>query len=505
MKLPPELYSAAQLRQLEARLIAAGTSGQALMERAGTAAYACMRERWPRLNSIAVVCGGGNNGGDGYVLARHAAQAGLAVRVLVVGDTARIQGEARQALAQLRAAGAAARAFEPALLDGCELIVDALLGIGVRAPLSQPAIAVIEAINAAGLPVFSIDLPSGLDPDTGKALPAVRATATISFIALKQGLFLADGPDHAGELLLEPLACGAAGAEDVLPAMRRLTDQDLQRALAPRPRQSHKGRFGKVVIVGGGAGMPGAVRLAAEAALRVGAGLVTVASRPEHLQVIVSARPELMFRSIAAGSDISGAIAQAIAGADVVLVGPGLGRDHWAREVLGATFAALTSGMRLIADADALNLIAEGVGQKRSDQWILTPHPAEAGRLLRISTDDVQRDRVAALRTLCEQRGGTIVLKGAGTLVGREGEVTRLCDRGNPGMAVPGMGDVLAGAITGILAQIGDDRGQASFMAAAAGVHAHATAGDRCARSGLRGILAMDVAQELRAVLAALP
>ena len=187
-----------------------------------------------------------------------------------------------------------------------------------------------------------------------------------------------------------------------------------------------------------------------------------------------------MFHAISGAGDVR----NAIAGADVVLIGPGLGRDDWAREVLATALAQVAADTRLVVDADALNLIAEGVGRQRCDHWILTPHPAEAARLLRISTADVQGDRMSALRTLCEQRGGTIVLKGAATLVGRTGEITRVCDRGNPGMAVPGMGDVLAGAIAGILAQ-----GRDPFLAAAAGVHAHATAGDNCARAGLRGIV----------------
>jgi NAD(P)H-hydrate epimerase len=344
--------------------------------------------------------------------------------------------------------------------------------------------------------VLSIDLPSGLDPDSGKAAPAVRAASTITFIALKQGLFVGDGMDCTGELLLEPLGLEAQMAADISPTLLRLTDQDLRRALPPRPRQGHKGLFGKVVVVGGGAGMPGAVRLAAEAALRVGAGLVTVASRPEHLQVVVGTRPELMFRPVMDAGDVTAAIA----GADVVLVGPGLGRDDWARVVLLATLSGVAADARMVVDADALNLIAAGTGTQRCDHWILTPHPAEAGRLLRISSAEVQADRTSALRSLCEQRGGTVVLKGASTLVGCAGQSTRVCDRGNPGMAVPGMGDVLAGTIAGILAQAADP-----FVAAAAGVLAHATAGDRCARAGLRGMTAMEVAQELRAVLAPFP
>jgi NAD(P)H-hydrate epimerase len=250
-----------------------------------------------------------------------------------------------------------------------------------------------------------------------------------------------------------------------------------------------------VLVVGGGAGMPGAVRLAAESALRVGAGLVTVASLPEHLATVVSARPELMFHAVRDADDV----AAAMAAAEVIAVGPGLGRDGWATGVLAAVFAARQPAQKLVVDADALNLIAAGHGPAHMEDWVLTPHPGEAARLLGCSIAQVQADRLAALRALYDKRGGTIVLKGAASLVGHAGEVPRLCDRGNPGMAVPGMGDVLTGAIAGLLAQSGR-----VFDATAAAVYAHAVAGDYCARHGLRGVLAMEVAQELRAVLAPL-
>jgi NAD(P)H-hydrate epimerase len=263
----------------------------------------------------------------------------------------------------------------------------------------------------------------------------------------------------------------------------------------PRPRHSHKGQFGRVVILGGGEGMPGAVRLAGEAALRVGAGLVTVASLPQHLSVL-GARPELMFRALHGGKDVQAVVAEA----DVLAIGPGLGRSDWARDVLETALAARQPRQRLVVDADALNLIAEGFGLQHCVDWVLTPHPGEAARLLGVSTEEIQQDRAAALSALCERRGGTIVLKGAATQTGHAGEVPWLCDRGNPGMAVPGMGDVLTGAIAGLLAQ-----GGKPFECAAAAVHAHALAGDQCAWHGVRGMLALEVATQLRAVLAQLP
>ncbi len=495
MALPEEIYSAAQVRQMEAAAVADGIAGYALMQRAGAAAFGAMRQRWPLARSIVVVAGPGNNGGDGLVLARLARQAGLAVTVLLEGDAATLKGEAKQAFEELTSAGTPVQAFDANVLADADVVIDALLGIGVRAPLRDEWVRVINAINVCARPVFSLDVPSGLEPDRGQALPAVHASATMSFLGLKRGLFVGDGPEHAGEILFDGLRVAGNGAVGP-PVLLRLTNEDLERVLPQRPRQSHKSQFGRVLIVGGGAGMPGAVRLAAEAALRVGAGLVSVASLPEHLPVVVGPRPELMFHAVREATDVQPAVSMA----DVIAIGPGLGRDGWAKSVLAAVFAARRAEQRLVVDADALNLLAAGHGPSRVSDWVLTPHPGEAARLLGSSIAEVQADRLAALRALCEQRGGTVVLKGATSLVGHAGEVARLCDRGNPGMSVPGMGDVLTGAIAGLLAQSSE-----VFAATGAAVYAHAVAGDRCARQGMRGVLALEVAQELRAVLAQFP
>ncbi len=493
MTLPVEVYSASQVRQLEAAAVAAGTPGYTLMQRAGTAACGLLRQHWPLARQVVVVAGPGNNGGDGLVLAQRAQQGGLRVTVMLLADAASLRGEAAQAHADLLRSQLAVQPFDAALLAHADVVVDALLGIGARLPLRDEWQAAIVAMNNCGRPVFALDLPSGLDPDSGRAQPAVRAAATITFIALKQGLFQGDGPEHTGDLHFESL--DAVADSTLRPALRRLTAASLCNALAPRSRQSHKSQFGRVLIIGGGSGMPGAVRLAAESALRVGAGLVSVASLPEHLATVVGMRPELMFRPLRSGDDV----AAAVDAADVIAIGPGLGRDKWARDVLTGVCVARRPQQQLVVDADALNLIAEGVGMQRCEDWVLTPHPGEAARLLGSSTHDIQRDRRSALQSLCERRGGTIVLKGAMTLVGHANEVPQVCDRGNPGMAVPGMGDILTGAIAGILAQCGRP-----LEASAAAVYAHAVAGDRCARDGLRGVLALEVAQELRAVLAPL-
>jgi ADP-dependent NAD(P)H-hydrate dehydratase / NAD(P)H-hydrate epimerase len=238
--------------------------------------------------------------------------------------------------------------------------------------------------------------------------------------------------------------------------------------------------------VGSGTGMPGAARLAGEACLRVGAGLVTVAVAPENVAAISAGRPELICLPLPLSGESE--LDEAMERANVIAIGPGLGRTDWARKALDSV---LKSGKPLVVDADALNLVAEA-GTRARDNWILTPHPGEAGRLLGIKTDDVQSDRLAALEHLIERYHGTIVLKGAGTLVGTANRIPALCERGNPGMATAGTGDVLTGAVAGILAQCRD-----TSLAARVGVLVHAMAGDAAARGGERGLLASDLAREL--------
>jgi NAD(P)H-hydrate epimerase len=275
------------------------------------------------------------------------------------------------------------------------------------------------------------------------------------------------------------------------PVLRRIGADLLARALPRRPRTAHKGSQGRVLVVAGGEGMAGAALLAAHAALAAGAGLVTLATFPAHAAALAAARPELIVRATGGPA----ALAAPLAAADVVAIGPGLGRTPWAAALLAAV---LESGKPLVVDADALNLLAER--PVRRGDWCLTPHPGEAGRLAGSDAATVQSDRLGTLATLVARYGGTVVLKGAGTLVGSEGETPFVCERGNPGMAVAGMGDVLTGVIAGLAAQQPDvARGLA--LAALAGVDIHAAAGDRAARAGERGILAGDVIAELRACL----
>ena len=486
MALPVCLYSTAQVRALDAYAIETlGIPGYTLMKRAGEAALRYLRTRFPVSHRIVIVCGAGNNGGDGYVLARFAQAAGLTVTTLAATSPSTLRGDARQAYEDLRASGVQVQPYAPEGLTEGEVIVDALLGTGLRGAAREDVARVICDINNSARPVLAVDVPSGLDSDTGVPLgDTVRADCTVTFVGLKTGLFIGNGPEFAGTVFFDDLEVAADQAGAPAPRLERILDAAIQQALPRRARSSHKGDFGRVLIVGGGVGMPGAVRLAGEACLRVGAGLVTVAVAAENVPAIAAGRPELICLPLTAAE----ALNESFEHADVIAIGPGLGRTPWARSVLDR---ALGAGKPLVVDADALNIVADSRTPARED-WVLTPHPGEAARLLGTDTGEIQRDRLAALERLVARYHGTVVLKGAGTLVGALGRTPALCERGNPGMATAGMGDVLTGTIAGILAQCRDP-----WLAAKVGVLVHAMAGDAAARTGERGLLAGDVAREL--------
>jgi len=486
--LPAEVYAAAQVRAMDRHAIEkAGIPGYTLMERAGRAALAGMRHHWPGASRPTILCGAGNNAGDGYVLARLARASGLDVRLAALVDPSRLGGDASQAFSDFTAEGGRHGAFDAAALAGSDLVVDALLGTGIDRPVEGAFRECIEQVNRAGLPVFSLDIPSGLDADTG--LPqgaAIRATRTIAFIALKTGLFLGAAPEHVGSLEFAGLDIPAAAREAQAPVLRRMDGRLLAAALPPRRRTAHKGDHGRVLIVGGLA-MAGAARLAGEAAMRTGAGLVAIATTAPNAAAIVGARPELIGHALRSPADLH-ALLDAT---DAIAIGPGLGRDRRARRLFDA---AIASGRPLVVDADALTLLSER--PQRHADWILTPHPGEAASLLLTDAASVQRDRLGSAKSIAARFGGVCILKGAGTLVHPGGELPWICDRGNPGMATAGSGDALTGIVAALLAS-GCDAG----LAAAAGVLLHAEAGDRAARAGMRGMIAGDLISELRGVV----
>lgn len=482
------VYAAAQVRQLDRIAIEElGIPGYELMTRAGRAAFELARVRHPQARRWLVLCGAGNNAGDGYVVARLAHVAGLAPVVVALCDPRRLTGDAAAAFRDFERAGGAVSPFAGAVPAETDLVVDALLGTGLARPLEGAWLRAVEAANECGRPVVALDVPSGLDADTGRPLgAAVRADLTVTFVGRKQGLYLGDGPDYAGVVHFADLGIPPARLAHVPPRLRIFDASDRARALPRRLRTAHKGDFGHVLVVGGNRGMGGAVRLAGEAALRAGAGLVSVAARPENALAAVGARPELMCR----GVDGPEGLAPLLERATVVAVGPGLGQDDWARGLFERVLAA---PQPLVVDADALNLLA--AAPRRRDDWVLTPHPGEAGRLLGRSSGAVQADRVAAVAGLGARYGGVALLKGRGTLIAREGELPYLIDAGNPGMASGGMGDVLTGLVAGLLAQ---SSATELLLAAACAADLHARAADEAARDGERGLVAGDLFGPLR-------
>jgi hydroxyethylthiazole kinase-like uncharacterized protein yjeF len=488
MTIEDSLYSAAQVRELERRNVEDHRIlGATLMARAGSAALRVLRARFPRAKRIAVVCGSGNNGGDGYIVAQLAKSAGLEPIVYALGDTAKSPLDATSARTGAQAAGVEIRPFDATGLRHADLIVDALFGIGVDRPLRDAYRAAVDAVNAAGPAVLSIDIPSGLHADTGAVMgSAVCAAVTITFIGSKLGLFTGAGREHAGEILFDDLDVPTDVYENLTPLARRLTPLDLQRLLPRRMRNAHKGSSGHVAVIGGGPGMPGAARLCGEAAYRCGAGLVTLATHPAHAGAIAMQRPEMLTHGVRTAKELK----PILTAASVIALGPGLSREPWGKTMWRAALAAKRP---TVIDADALNLLAISPA-KRSD-WVLTPHPGEAARLLKSTPTDVQQNRPAAVRGLLKRYGGVCVLKGSGTLIGAAGEEGLwLCDRGNPGMASGGMGDVLTGVIAALLAQ-----GLTPLDAARVGVWLHATAGDDAAEEGGEvGLLASDLFPHLR-------
>ena len=484
--LPANIYSVAAVRETDRAAIEDhGVPGYTLMSRAGAAAVAEARNLFPDARRWQVICGAGNNAGDGYVVARLAALEGITVSVLALVDPERLQGDAATAYGDFVAEGGVVAPWEGQLDGEADLLIDGLLGSGLERDVGGEFADAVTAINAHRAPVLALDIPTGLHGDSGNVLGcAVRADLTVTFVGLKTGLFLGDGPDCRGELRFAGLEIPDSCRGGIEPAFRRIDDAMFAAALPRRQRSGHKGDYGHVLIVGGGEGMPGAVRLAGEAALRCGAGLVSIATHPSHASLLVASRPELMSHGVADAGDLDPLLQRA----DVVAFGPGLGTSDWARDLYGR-IASLS--LPTVWDADALNLLAEK--PQRAENRVLTPHPGEAGRLLGQSGVEVQKDRAGALAALQARYGGTVVLKGAGSLVSSQ-PVPYLCSAGNPGMGSAGMGDVLTGVIAALL-------GQGVAEAVAVGVEAHARAGDRAAASGERGMLATDLLDQLRAVV----
>jgi hydroxyethylthiazole kinase-like uncharacterized protein yjeF len=460
-----------------------------LMQRAGAAAWRALLQHWPKARRIGIACGPGNNGGDGTVLGGLAREAKREVVIVRLPDGAPRTEAARKACGEWETGKCDVREFDGSLPE-VDLWVDALFGIGLeRAPNGAPA-ALISAINASGVDVFALDVPSGVNADTG-SVPwvAIRATRTLTFIVDKRGLRTGAALEQVGRVQVDALGVPDDVFARHVPTARLLRLDALEDWLPPRRRNSYKGTYGHVLCVGGEHGSGGAIALTSEAALRSGAGLVSVATRADHVSMLLARRPEVMVHGVEDSTDFVTLRERA----SVLAVGPGLGQGEWGHALLAA---ALASNKSLVLDADALNLLPEMLREKPTvlRDCVLTPHPGEAARLLDIGTAQVQADRYAAAQALATRYGCCAVLKGAGSIIAAPDEIPVVIDAGNPGMAVGGMGDVLTGVIAALRAQH-----LSAFDAAVCGTLLHALAGDVAAgQGGERGLLASDLFPQLR-------
>ncbi len=482
------LYRPATVAELDRRTIEEfGVPGYTLMCRAGARVFQVIRALWPQARAITVLCGGGNNGGDGYVVARLAHEAGLAVQVIALVEPSRLKGDARRAADDWLALDGGLE--QPSARMRGDVIVDALLGTGLDRPVEGEFRAMIERLAGRHRPVVAVDVPSGLSADTGEVMgAAVKARVTVSFIGRKRGLYTGQGPLMCGKRQFFDLDVPEQVYRQPPPDAWLLDRIWLESVLPPRPATTHKGDLGHVAVVGGDRGMAGAPALAGRAALLAGSGLVTVGTRAEHVTLPTVIQPELMSHAVEDDEDL----ARILDLAGVVALGPGLGQSEWSKVVWERV---ITVDVPLIIDADGLNLLS--CRRRPARDWILTPHPGEAARLLEIDTATVQADRFSAARQIAERFGAVCVLKGAGTVIAEPAGLVAVCAAGNPAMASAGMGDALTGIIASLRGQ-----GLESFDAACAGVFLHALAGDRAA-AGRRQILASELIDALAVVLPA--
>lgn len=529
-RLPQYLYKAAQVRELDRQAVArSGKPGFALMKAAAVAAFELLQSLWPDRKQLIIFVGGGNNGGDGYVVAGLAKRAGWNVQIVSLVPQEKLRNEAQQAahwcleqeltpvqsLSELASTG-----------ETRAVVIDALLGTGLTRDVSTPFVEAIDWINRSPHPVFSLDVPSGICSDSGAVLGhAVRADVTLVFVAMKQGLLTHQAVDYCGDVHFDDLDIDTAIVDsESLPqhSCQRIDIHSERAALRPRPRSSHKGSNGHTLIIGGDFNTGGAALLAAEAALRSGSGLVTVVTRSANRTAFLARRPELMVIgtedcSLPMGEQrapekllaqrTESMIRETLDKATCIVLGPGLGMSAWSKRLFQLVLQYTVDKGKLVLDADGLNLLADKVASGagslsvRRNNWILTPHPGEAGRLLAKTTDDIQRDRFNSVAEMQSRFGGVCLLKGAGSLVCTSIDGKQhlaLCSEGNPGMATAGMGDVLSGLVASLVSQ-----GHGLFTSLKMAVTIHGEAADlACATMGgdsiCRGLVATDLYPYIR-------
>ncbi|CAM3638215.1 Bifunctional NAD(P)H-hydrate repair enzyme Nnr [Vibrio aerogenes CECT 7868] len=479
-------YSTRQVKNGEQSAAdAKGLKMYSLMERAGQAVFAIGMAQYPSSEHWLICCGSGNNGGDGYIVASLAKSVGIYVTVWQTGGPDSLTGDARVAYEHWRSHGGEVSAPGDKVPESVDVIIDALLGTGLKGPVRMSALTLIEALNQSPKPVIAVDIPSGLCGDTGSVLGgAVKAEHTVSFIGLKQGLVTGKARNYVGELHFAGLGVEDAFDHMNTPGVRAIQVKPSGHVLPKRAASSHKGSHGKALLFGGNEGMGGAIILAAMATAKCGTGMTSVLCHAYNVTPLLVSTPEVM----SACWDSPEFVEKRMQWSDVLAIGPGLGRDEKAYRIYSTV---ASSDKPKVVDADALYFLMQQPNE--DDKRVITPHPAEAACLLQTSVAEVEADRYAAIKALQARYGGVIVLKGAGSLV-CDGQDTYVCLAGNPGMASAGMGDVLTGVITSFIAQ-GLDLPEAAKL----GVQTHSMAADQNAKAfGERGLLASDLLPHLR-------
>ncbi len=476
------LYSPESVYQLDkAAVVKDGFAEIELMQRAGRSVWRALLARWPAVEKITVFAGSGNNGGDAFVVALCAREQGVEVQLLIQGDLSRQSDTSRHFTELWQQGGSSFEEWQGQQISG-DVIVDGLLGIGLQRELNAEWQDLINTINRHDAPRVAIDIPSGLNGLTGNPQPvAVVAQLSVTFIGAKIGQYLADGPDYCGELIFEDLGV-SNGARAGVEA--RLAIVESCQLPAPRKNNSHKNHYGNLLIIGGDQGMSGAVTLAARAALRSGAGLVTALVHPE-CRANLAAFPEIMVQ----GWDT---LEEKLPQANVIIVGPGLGESEGAGKILQRLEQV---SLPIVVDASALK--TDFLSALRSKQCVITPHPGEAAALMASSTAQVQGDRLAASVELADRFKATCVLKGSGTLIAEAGQLSAINTHGNAGMASAGMGDVLSGIIGALIGQ-----GLTAFEAARSAVLIHAICAESfSAEQDQIGLIASDIIERIPKVI----
>jgi len=492
--LPSNIYSSEVVRKIDNHAIGSiPISSYSLMLKAGQAAQIIINTHYSEAKKIVVFCGDGNNGGDGFILASLLLQNNKSVAVIRVGSNENLSEETNQALNLYLKTGGVVKKFEngTSYINEFEadLYVDAILGTGISRKVSGFYLEAINFLNSSKIPIVSIDIPSGLNSDTGIPMKtAVKSSITLVLVALKQGLFLGNASDYVGQIKFDGLDIPLELYDIFRPSLRIMNSSSLPNILPMRLKSSYKGDNGTLLVVGGNENMGGAITLAAESALRSGVGMVKVATHIKNKDFILKRLPEVLCFGIEAKNQL----ANCLDDVDAVVLGPGLGRSRWSNDLYRTT---MNSKLPIILDADALNILAED--SEKRDNWILTPHPGEASRLLDTNSKEIQRDRMSNIKKIANRFGGVVVLKGCNTLVMQDQESSpSVCTYGNSGMAVAGMGDVLAGIIGSLVAQ-----NIKPIEAAFAGVMIHALAGDAESINGKKGMIPSDLMPHIRKIV----